>query len=71
MSEAWEFEDNENLIAESDILCWSHDDAEAEQAAWLRGPPDEVLADLAGAPGAWPPFRVGRAWARVRPLIRH
>jgi hypothetical protein len=52
MSEIWEFVDNENLISESDIPCWSGDDgdADAEQAAWLRGLPDEVRADyLAGA----------------------
>src|SRR5580704_2092447 len=52
MSETWEFVDNENLISESDIPCWSGDDgdADAEQAAWLRGLPDEVRADyLAGA----------------------
>jgi len=51
MSEIWEFEDNEDLISESDVLCWSDDGAEAEQAAWLRGLPDEVRADY--LTGAW------------------
>ncbi|HSR84581.1 MAG TPA: hypothetical protein VLM11_10425 [Streptosporangiaceae bacterium] len=40
---------DENQIPESDVI-WGTDDDEDEEAAWLRGLPDEVCKDyLAGA----------------------